>query len=179
MELAIEESQAAALCVSARHSTSAHAHHSSLAAPCVVTDSPVVGGGSPGSAEVREVLESGVYRHDSLGEVRMAGTREGEGRQGRGEGEGAVASDRATVGTLARKPSSQGAIRRMCHGSRISWLVLLLLLLGAEAGDISCQGIRYIYFNKGLDTSAVPRSPQQGKFDTFIHSCFFWWTVWS
>ena len=42
----------------------------------------------------------------------------------------------------------------------------LVLVLGpslATAGDISCQGIRYTYFNKGLDTSDIPAAPRQGK----------------
>ena len=33
----------------------------------------------------------------------------------------------------------------------------------AAAGDISCQGIRYTYFEKGLDTSDIPAAPQQGE----------------
>jgi len=44
--------------------------------------------------------------------------------------------------------------------------MLLLLLAGllaaARAADISCQGIRYTYFEKGLDTSDIPSKPQQG-----------------
>ena len=51
--------------------------------------------------------------------------------------------------------------------SVISALTLVLVLvLGpslAAAGDISCQGIRYTYFNKGLDTSDIPAAPRQGK----------------
>ena len=34
----------------------------------------------------------------------------------------------------------------------------------AAAGDISCQGIRYTYFEKGLDTTDIPAAPQQGEF---------------
>ena len=47
----------------------------------------------------------------------------------------------------------------------ISALVLVLVLGPslAAAGDISCQGIRYTYFNKGLDTSDIPAAPRQGK----------------
>ena len=45
--------------------------------------------------------------------------------------------------------------------------MLLLLLAGllaaARAADISCQGIRYTYFEKGLDTSDIPSKPQQGE----------------
>ena len=42
-------------------------------------------------------------------------------------------------------------------------LVLVLVPSLARAGDISCQGIRYTYFNKGLDTSDIPAAPRQGK----------------
>jgi hypothetical protein len=59
-----------------------------------------------------------------------------------------------------RKPPTQGP------GLPNSWLLLLtlgLLLPAVGAGDISCQGIRYIYFNRGLDTRDIPRSPQQGR----------------
>ena len=48
--------------------------------------------------------------------------------------------------------------------------MLLLLLAGllaaARAADISCQGIRYTYFEKGLDTSDIPSKPQQGELKT-------------
>ena len=49
--------------------------------------------------------------------------------------------------------------------SVISALVLVVVLGPslATAGDISCQGIRYTYFNKGLDTSDIPAAPRQGK----------------
>ena len=36
-----------------------------------------------------------------------------------------------------------------------------------EGADISCQGIRYTYANKGLDTSDIPVAPQQGEFTKF------------
>ena len=63
-------------------------------------------------------------------------------------------------GTTSETSSSQG-----------SWVLKLVTLLAlacsllptALGADISCQGIRYIYFNKGLDTSDIPRSPQQGE----------------
>ena len=45
-------------------------------------------------------------------------------------------------------------------------LSVIMLTLGpchAAAGDISCQGIRYTYFEKGLDTSDIPAAPQQGE----------------
>ena len=49
-------------------------------------------------------------------------------------------------------------------------MLLLLLLAGllaaARAADISCQGIRYTYFEKGLDTSDIPTKPQQGELET-------------
>ena len=43
--------------------------------------------------------------------------------------------------------------------------ILLTVLLPnlAMAGDISCQGMRYTYINKGLDLKDIPRSPKQGK----------------
>ena len=80
------------------------------------------------------------------------------------------------------KPPTQGTMARTMPVSRTgkgtngetSWLrsrVLNLVTLIALAqviptvrgGDISCQGMRYVYFNKGLDTSDIPRSPQQGE----------------
>ena len=45
----------------------------------------------------------------------------------------------------------------------VTRLALLCLLPSARGSDISCQGIRYMYFNKGLDTSNIPRTPQQGE----------------
>ena len=47
--------------------------------------------------------------------------------------------------------------------SVISLILLISFTPPAWAGDISCQGIRYTYFNKGLDTSQIPPVPQQGK----------------
>ena len=80
------------------------------------------------------------------------------------------------------KPPTQGTMARTMPVSRTgkgtngetSWLrsrVLNLVTLialaqvipTARGGDISCQGMRYVYFNKGLDTSDIPRSPQQGE----------------
>ena len=74
---------------------------------------------------------------------------------------GSDGSSSSSSQSSGKKPS------RVNHGISCSPLALLLLLLAlllplARAGDISCQGIRYIYFNKGLDTSSIPRSPQQG-----------------
>ena len=49
----------------------------------------------------------------------------------------------------------------------LSVIILTLALSSAPchaaAGDISCQGIRYTYFEKGLDTSDIPAAPQQGE----------------
>ena len=45
----------------------------------------------------------------------------------------------------------------------VTLLALLCLLPSVRGSDISCQGIRYMYFNKGLDTSNIPRTPQQGE----------------
>ena len=49
-------------------------------------------------------------------------------------------------------------------------LAVMILTLGlschechAAAGDISCQGIRYTYFEQGLDTTHIPAAPQQGE----------------
>jgi hypothetical protein len=39
----------------------------------------------------------------------------------------------------------------------------LLLVELAGAGEITCHGIRYTYYNKGLDVADVPKSPQQGR----------------
>ena len=60
------------------------------------------------------------------------------------------------------KPPSQGLGQASAGGLGLVLVLLAVLLPLATAGDISCQGIRYIYFNKGLDTSDIPRSPQQG-----------------
>lgn len=62
------------------------------------------------------------------------------------------------------------------HVKRVSWhntkvrdcgrmYLAVILLLGlplVRSGDISCQGIRYTYFNKGLDMNDIPATPQQG-----------------
>ena len=80
------------------------------------------------------------------------------------------------------KPPTQGTMARTMPVSRTgkgtngetSWLrsrilnLVTLIALAqviptARGGDISCQGMRYVYFNKGLDTSDIPRSPQQGE----------------
>ena len=80
-----------------------------------------------------------------------------------------------TQGTRARampvtNPGKGTTSETSSQGSWILKLVTLLvlacsLLPGAMGADISCQGIRYIYFNKGLDTSDIPRTPQQGEAD--------------
>ena len=79
---------------------------------------------------------------------------------------GSDGSSSTSSQSSGKKPPSKGP-SKVNHGISCSPLALLLLLLAlllplARAGDISCQGIRYIYFNKGLDTSNIPRSPQQG-----------------
>ena len=33
---------------------------------------------------------------------------------------------------------------------------------GVQGGEIACHAIRFIFGNKNLDTSEVPRSPRQG-----------------
>ena len=53
--------------------------------------------------------------------------------------------------------------------------VICLLCMGfmpsnTSAGDISCQGIRYKYFQKGLDSSDIPAAPQQGKWQIILSS---------
>ena len=65
-----------------------------------------------------------------------------------------------------RKPGKGTTSETSCRGSLklVALLALVCTLLpAAMAADISCQGIRYIYFNKGLDTSDIPRTPQQGE----------------
>ena len=77
------------------------------------------------------------------------------------------AQGRSSIGQLADN-----------HVKRVSWqlsrcirdcgrmylaVILVLGLPFAHSGDISCQGIRYTYFKKGLDTNDVPATPQQGK----------------
>ena len=44
------------------------------------------------------------------------------------------------------------------------WSILLLMVVlgGAEGGEITCHAIRYTFLNKNLDVTDVPRSPQQG-----------------
>ena len=64
------------------------------------------------------------------------------------------------------KPGKGTTSETSCRGSLklVALLALVCTLLPASmAADISCQGIRYIYFNKGLDTSDIPRTPQQGE----------------
>jgi len=72
----------------------------------------------------------------------------------------------------------QGSPSRLAdnHVKRVSWhntkvrdcgrmylaVILLLALPLVHSGDISCQGIRYTYFNKGLDMNDIPATPQQG-----------------
>ena len=78
-----------------------------------------------------------------------------------------------TQGTRARampvtSPGKGTTSETSSQGSWVLKLVTLLalvcsLLPAAKGADISCQGIRYIYFNKGLDTSDIPRTPQQGE----------------
>ena len=63
------------------------------------------------------------------------------------------------TGTTSETWSSQGSwVLKL-----VTLLALLCLLPSARGSDISCQGIRYMYFNKGLDTSNIPRTPQQGE----------------
>ena len=63
------------------------------------------------------------------------------------------------TGTTSETWSSQGSwVLKL-----VTLLALLYLLPSARGSDISCQGIRYMYFNKGLDTSNIPRTPQQGE----------------
>ena len=83
---------------------------------------------------------------------------------------------------MAAQADTSAAHRTDNHVKRVSWCssrpattsvsvisaltLVLVLVLGpslATAGDISCQGIRYTYFNKGLDTSDIPAAPRQGK----------------
>ena len=84
------------------------------------------------------------------------------------------------MSTMAGQADTSAAHRTDNHVKRVSWCssrhpttsvsvisaLTLVLVLGpslATAGDISCQGIRYTYFNKGLDTSDIPAAPRQGK----------------
>ena len=56
---------------------------------------------------------------------------------------------------------------------KVCWFLLhvitgLLLLVvgpadhGVAGGEIACHAIRYIFHNKNLDASQVPKSPRQG-----------------
>ena len=84
------------------------------------------------------------------------------------------------MSAMAAQAHTSAAHRTDNHVKRVSWCssrhpttsvsvilaLTLVLVLGpslATAGDISCQGIRYTYFNKGLDTSDIPAAPRQGK----------------
>ena len=81
---------------------------------------------------------------------------------------------------MAAQADTSAAHRTDNHVKRVSWCssrhpttsvsvisaLVVVLVLGpslAAAGDISCQGIRYTYFEKGLDTSDIPAAPQQGE----------------
>ena len=68
-------------------------------------------------------------------------------------------SNPGTGKTTSETRSSQGSWLLKL----VTLLALLCLLPSARGSDISCQGIRYMYFNKGLDTSSIPRTPQQGE----------------
>ena len=54
--------------------------------------------------------------------------------------------------------------RKLHHHTPLSVIfVFSFVLVQVNGADISCQGIRYTYSNKGLDTSDIPVAPQQGK----------------
>ena len=59
-------------------------------------------------------------------------------------------------------------VKRVCSNNTfLLQFTVILTLIGimpsnVSAGDISCQSIRYKYFQKGLDTSDIPAAPQQG-----------------
>ena len=70
----------------------------------------------------------------------------------------------------AQNKRTENHVKRVsCRANSFTNLSVISLILvisstpPARAGDISCQGIRYTYFNKGLDTSQIPPVPQQGK----------------
>jgi len=71
---------------------------------------------------------------------------------------------------LPPKRTTYNHVKRVsCHRSTsstsvISSLVCLVLIhpILVNAGDISCQGIRYTYHQNRLDTSEIPVAPQQG-----------------
>ena len=78
---------------------------------------------------------------------------------------------------LAQNKRTENHVKRVsCRSYSFNNLPVISLVLvicftpPAQAGDISCQGIRYTYFNKGLDTSHIPAVPQQGK--KFISTFF-------
>jgi len=53
--------------------------------------------------------------------------------------------------------------RKLHHHTPLSVIfVFSFVLVQVNGADISCQGIRYTYSNKGLDTSDIPVAPQQG-----------------
>ena len=70
-------------------------------------------------------------------------------------------------GTNTSETSSLGSLKLVTLFALVSSLIP-----AAMGADISCQGIRYIYFNKGLDTSDIPRTPQQGE------TTLFWAQKW-
>jgi hypothetical protein len=50
-------------------------------------------------------------------------------------------------------------------------LVTVIWVGVAGAGEITCNGIRYTYYNKGMDVADFPKSPQQGTQRS--HHCFY------
>ena len=76
---------------------------------------------------------------------------------------------RSRTGTIYRTMLDWNIVRRVWRQpADLQLLVLGVLLLGTvvvvvEAGEITCHGIRYTYYNKGLDAADVPKTPQQGN----------------
>ena len=76
---------------------------------------------------------------------------------------------RSRTGTIYRTMLDWNIVRRVWRQPADLQLVVLgVLLMGTvvvvEAGEITCHGIRYTYYNKGLDAADVPKTPQQGNY---------------
>ena len=62
-----------------------------------------------------------------------------------------------------KRVSCRRSSSKLHHHLSVIVLLSYVLVHVTEGADISCQGIRYTYANKGLDTSDIPVAPQQGE----------------
>ena len=84
------------------------------------------------------------------------------------------ASQLKMEGQTQNKRTENHVKRVSCRANSFTNLSVISLIFviswtpPAMAGDISSQGIRYTYFNKGLDTSQIPPVPQQGELNFWL-----------